>query len=420
MHKNKMISELRVNSERLKNDFDSLSEIGKTKAGGVHRPAFSEAHLEARSWFKKGIDEAELTFHIDPAGNHSALLTNGSRNSRTILIGSHLDSVPNGGRFDGALGIISALEVLRVVEESGISLEVNLEAIDFTDSEGSLIYLLGSSAIAGKLPSSKLENPRSGREKLMSVLDYTGISFERLGKAKRDPNSLAGYLELHIEQGDQVVDANAKIGIASAIVGYCSYNVSFIGRAEPSISTSMQERRDASLGASSFVLAVREIVTKGFPGCIANVSNLNFLPGAIDIIPGQVDVSLDFWATESKMLQSLETELLNRAHREAKRYGLGVDITLISTHKPEQFNSSIQKAITKATNNLNLDHIPVISMAGHNGLVLADICPAGMIFVPSVRGISHSPQEISNWDDCINGANVLLHSVLHYANGIND
>ena len=246
--------ELRIDADRLKTDFDVLAEIGCTGDGGVHRPAFGEAHLAARAWFREQIEAAELEFRVDGAGNHSAILASGLPGTATLLLGSHLDSVSKGGRFDGALGVLAALETLRVVKkawEDDAIFPYHLEAIDFTDEEGTLVGLLGSSALAGSLTPLDLQNPRGGRETLLAGLERSGLTEQGMLSAGRAPQSLAGYLELHIEQGSHLEKSEADIGIVTGIVGIGSYRLSFVGRADHAGTTSMADRLDAAQGARS-------------------------------------------------------------------------------------------------------------------------------------------------------------------------
>ena len=290
------LKDLRVNSERMLAAFNELAQIGATGDGGVNRPTFSKAHLAARKWLREQIEKAGLEFRTDGAGNHSAVIASreAAKQSPTLLLGSHLDSVPNGGRFDGALGVMAAFEVLRTIEDAGLSLKVNLEAIDFTDEEGTLVGLLGSGALAGTLQDDFLQNPRGGREALVEGMKRAGLTDESILSAARPKGSLAGYLELHIEQGKRLERAGIDIGIVSAIVGIWSYRLSFNGRADHAGSTTMEDRLDASLGASAFTLVAREIVMKDFPNCVVNVGKMEFTPGAFNIVPARVDVALEF------------------------------------------------------------------------------------------------------------------------------
>ena len=424
---------LRINSDRMLAAFNELSHshrLGATSDSGVNRPTFSETHLAARQWFREQIESAGLQFHTDGAGNHSAILASTGRvgggfrhagnatqpsplyRDQTLLFGSHLDSVPNGGRFDGALGVMAALEVLRTIKEAGLRPRLHLEAIDFTDEEGTLVGLLGSAALAGHLHRDQLQNPRGGRETLMEGMKRAGLSEESMLSAARPKDSLAGYLELHIEQGKRLEHAGIDIGIVSAIVGIWSYRLSFIGRADHAGTTNMEDRLDASLGASAFTLAAREIVMKDFPNCVINVGNMEFTPGAFNIIPARVDVSLEFRSTDEAQFQQLDRALLERAGQEAQRFGLELKVESLGKHSPSLMSEEIQQVFAEACDDLGLTHTSLVSGAGHDGQSLADICPVGMIFVPSVDGASHSPREFTEWEACVNGANVLLQAAL--------
>jgi len=417
-----MTKDLRVNADRMLASFTQLALIGATADGGVNRPTFSEAHLAARKWFREEIDRSGLEFWTDGAGNHSAFLASAGRvaphdsggayRDQTLILGSHLDSVPNGGRFDGALGVIAALEVLRTVKENGIKLNVNLEAIDFTDEEGTLVGLLGSAAIAGHLHPEMLQSPRGGRDNLVEGMHRAGLSDEGMLSAARPKESFAGYLELHIEQGKRLERAKIDIGVVSAIVGIWSYRLSFIGRADHAGSTTMDDRLDASLGASAFTLAAREMVMKDFPSCVVNVGKMDFAPGAFNIVPARVDVSLEFRSPDEEEFKRLDAALLLLANTEATRFGLELKYENLGNHSPSLMSNKVQHAYAEACDDLGLTHTSLTSGAGHDGQSLADLCPVGMIFVPSVNGTSHSPKEYTKWEDCVNGANVLLQVAL--------
>jgi beta-ureidopropionase / N-carbamoyl-L-amino-acid hydrolase len=419
-----MTKELHVNPDRMLESFNQLASIGATAEGGVHRPALSEAHLAARKWFREEVERSGLEFRMDAAGNHSAFLAltsypKGSgaggeveAQTPTLLLGSHLDSVPNGGRFDGALGVVAALEVLRTVKEKGIKLKVDLEAIDFTDEEGTLVGLLGSAALAGRLSLKDLESPRGGRNNLVEGMKRAGLSDESMLGAARPKESLAGYLELHIEQGRRLEKAKIDIGIVSAIVGIWSYRLSFIGKADHAGTTTMDERLDASLGASAFTLAARKLVMEEFPNCVVNIGKMDFAPGAFNIIPAQVDVSLEFRSPEEEEFKKLDAALLLLANSEATRFGLELKIQFLGKHSPSIMSKEVREAFISASDDLGLSHVSLTSGAGHDGQSLVDLCPVGMIFVPSVDGASHSPREFTKWEDCVNGANVLLQAAL--------
>jgi N-carbamoyl-L-amino-acid hydrolase len=408
---------LRINPDRMLDSFTQLASIGATADSGVDRPTFSESHLAAREWFREHIEQSGLEFRTDGAGNHSAGLTFEPSNLPTLILGSHLDSVPNGGRFDGALGVIAALEVLKTVKENGIRLKVNLEAMDFTDEEGTLVGLLGSAALAGHLRPEHLQNPRGGRENLVAGMKRAGLSESGMLGAARAKESLAGYLELHIEQGKRLERAGVDIGIVTAIVGIWSYRISFIGNADHAGTTTMEDRRDASLGASAFTLAARELVMREFPNCVVNIGKMDFAPGAFNIVPARVDVALEFRSPDEDEFNRLDKALLELAAQEAARFGLELKTKFLGRHSPSLMNDGVRSAFTSACDDLGLSHIPLSSGAGHDAQSLADLCPVGMIFVPSVNGASHSPREFTKWEDCVNGANVLLQAALRLGSG---
>jgi beta-ureidopropionase / N-carbamoyl-L-amino-acid hydrolase len=408
-------STLQVNADRMHDSFIHLASIGATGDGGVSRVTFSEAHLAARKWFRDEIESAGLEFHTDGAGNHSALLVCDDKNAPTLLLGSHLDSVPNGGRFDGALGVVAALEVLRTVKENGIRSKVNLEAIDFTDEEGTLVGLLGSATLVGRLHPEALKNPRGGRQNLVEGMKRAGLFEEDIFKAGRPKSSLAGYLELHIEQGKRLERAGIDIGIVSAIVGIRSHRISFIGRADHAGSTLMTDRADASLGASAFTLAAREIVMEDFPNCVVNVGKMDFMPGAFNIVPARVDLALEFRSPDEEQFERLDSALIASAKEQSKRFGLELETEFFEKHMPNLMSMETQQAFADSCDDLGLTHISLASGAIHDGQSFDGVCPIGMIFVPSVDGASHAPREFTEWDDCVNGANVLLQTALKLA-----
>ena len=406
---------LLIHPDRFKADFDALAQIGSTGDGGVNRPALSEAHLEVRRWLQARAVEAGLETHVDGAGNHSVILRSTNPDARTLLLGSHTDSVPNGGRFDGALGLLAALEVLRAVKDAGLRLPVHLEAIDFTDEEGTLVGLLGSSALAGTLSAEALRNPRGGRAALEEGMARAGLAEAGLLDARRDPQSLAGYLELHIEQGPRLIQSAVKIGVVTGIVGIQSYRLAYHGQANHAGTTPMETRVDASLGASAFILTARELVMREYPGCVVNVGQMNFKPGAFNIIPGAAEFALEFRSPEEKQFADLERALLSLAQFIARQYRLELTLEPAGACTPAPMSLTTRAAIAAAAESLGLSHIAIPSGAGHDAQSLAPLTDAGMIFVPSRDGVSHSPLEFTEWEDCVNGANVLLRAALKMA-----
>jgi len=406
----------RVDAARLRDDFEALSKAGATSEGGVNRPAFSDAHFAARRWFLACAAAGGFETSVDGAGNHSAMLRSPRAEAgRTLLLGSHLDSVPSGGRFDGALGVVAALEVLRAVRDAGLELPVHLEAIDFTDEEGTLVGLLGSGAIAGSLDREALLSPRGGLDALRSGMARAGLTEDGILDARRDPATLAGYLELHIEQGPRLERTGVQIAVVTGIVGSRSFRLAFEGQANHAGTTPMLERRDAGAGAASLLLGVREIAVRDFPGAVATVGQIRLEPGAFNVVPGRAEVMLEFRSLDPEELEEMESALLGRARDDAKRFNLGLAVEPVARWEPTPLDPDAQAALAQAADSLGLSHVALASGAGHDAQELARVCPSGMVFVPSVGGVSHDPRELTRWEDCENGANVLLLAALDLA-----
>ncbi|MFQ5569791.1 MAG: Zn-dependent hydrolase [Rhodothermales bacterium] len=406
---------LRINEDRFRTHFDALTRIGATDAGGLSRPTFSPSHLGARRCFRDLIEAAGLVCRIDGAGNHSAVLTCNNAEAPTLLLGSHLDSVPDGGRFDGTLGVAAALEVLLTIKDAAILLPIHLEVIDFTDEEGTYIGLLGSRALAGALQPQDLEHPQGKKDAFEAGLRRAGLTKAGILSAARQPETLAGYLELHIEQGRHLEASRIDIGVVTSIVGIAWYHVAFVGRADHAGTTPMEHRLDAAQGASAFTLAAHRVVTEHFPICVANIGEMTFVPGAFNIVPETVTAHLEIRAPESSEGERLEAAIHREAEKAAASFGLKVNLQRLEAIAPAPMDDRVQRALRDSAERLGLSHRSFPSGAGHDAQSLARVCPAGMLFVPSVGGFSHSSREYTKWEDCVHGANTLLHAALTLA-----
>ncbi len=414
-----MIEALRVQEDRLLADLENLAGIGATPEGGVHRPALSAADLEARHWLMARAAEAGLETYIDGAGNVSAVLRSGVADARTVLCGSHLDSVPQGGRFDGALGVVAALEALRVIKEAGINLPHHLEAISFTDEEGTWGGLLGSRALAGQLTPDDLDNPRGDRHAFEETLRAAGLSKKGALQARRAPESIHAWVETHVEQGLRLEEAGVPIGVVTGIVGIASYWLTFIGRADHAGTTPLDRRLDALRGLAEFVRQSRELVTNRFPHGVYNCGIVEVLPGAFNIVPERVRVALEFRHIDPGKLEAMREALLGLALHVVEVEGLGLEVEAKGIQEPAPTSRDVINAIEAACGTLGLRYLEMPSYAGHDTQVMATITRAGMFFVPSVGGASHNPREFTRPEDCVHAGNVLLHTVLRLA-GVTD
>jgi beta-ureidopropionase / N-carbamoyl-L-amino-acid hydrolase len=398
-------------------DFNDLAFIGATEQGGVSRLALSNEDLQARAWLADRFMDAGLTVQDDDAGNLSGILPATEPNARTLLIGGHLDSVPNGGRYDCSLGLLAALEAVRTLGEAGVKLPVNVEIIDFTDEEGCWQSLFGSRALAGVFAYSTNGDEDHDEGPFRAALFRAGIHPGDIYRARRDPATIAGYLELHIEQGRRLEQAGMDIGVVTGIVGRTTYHMTFHGQAGHSGTTPFAERRDALRGAASYITRAFQMVEEQFPKAVLNCGNVIVSPGAFNIIPEKARLTVECRHIDRERLGLLEESLTELAQTVAGEHQLGIGIHQ-AVHMPvARMHDSMIEAIRGASDQLGCKSMPLVSYAGHDAQIISAFTRAGMIFVPSVGGNSHTPREYTEWRYVEQGANVLLHSMLRVAQG---
>jgi N-carbamoyl-L-amino-acid hydrolase len=399
---------MRVDGDRLLGEIASLSRIGGTEAGGVSRPAYSDLDVEARGVVRDWMRAAGLVVRVDAAGN-----TFGGRPGReslpSLIIGSHTDSVPDGGRFDGPLGVLAALEVARTLHEQSINLRHPLEVVDFQNEEGGLV---GSRIVAGRFEEEALDLRAVSGHTIREGIARLGGNPERISEARREAGSIAGYLELHIEQGRILERANTDIGVVEGLVGINYWEVTFDGIASHAGTTPMADRHDALLAAARFVDAVHDTVTTRQGRHVGTVGRLAVFPGGANVIPGRVVLTLELRDLDPAIVASLFETIRARANEIATKTGTSVSMTPTHSNAPSPTHPAVQDAVRRSANALGLTTHNMVSGAGHDAQNMAVLGPAGMIFVPSVNGISHSPAELTRDEDIVNGANVLLGALL--------
>jgi beta-ureidopropionase / N-carbamoyl-L-amino-acid hydrolase len=405
---------LRINSKRLKRDFDELAQIGATISGGVSRIAFSRDDLLARAWFSERIEEADLILHDDEVGNTSGILPGSDPDAPSILTGSHLDTVPEGGRYDGSIGVLSALECLRTIQEAGLHLRPSLEAISFSDEEGSWHSLFGSMGLTGQLDK-PLKPLHTEREEFELLLERVGLEHRTIWNARRDPARIAAFVELHIEQGLRLDRAGLDIGLVTAIVGRCTYELAFHGRAAHAGTSGQTERRDALLGAAVFITRVHARIREGYPTGVVNCGNVQVLPGAFNVVPAKASLLVEVRHPSQAVLADMEAFILRLAHDCAAEYGLTVTEERADKREGQPMSPDVMAAIGLSCDRLGYSHADVHSYAGHDAQMMGRITSSGMIFIPSVGGASHNPEEFTRWEHVEKGANVLLHTILALA-----
>jgi N-carbamoyl-L-amino-acid hydrolase len=398
-----------VNGARLEARLRALAAIGRNAHGGIDRVAYTEADRAGREHVTAIMRALALDVRVDAAANIIARRAGRDADALPLLAGSHIDSVPNGGIYDGALGSLAAIEVMATLAEHGVVTRHPLEVVIFQNEEGGLV---GSRAMTGQLPERELERASVSGKTLGEGIAFLGGEPARLEHARRSQGAIAGYLELHVEQGRELERARADIGVVEGIVGIRHWEVTVTGEANHAGTTAMADRHDALLAAARFVEMVNRVVT-GAPGRqVGTVGRIEALPGAPNVIPGQAVLTLELRDLDRATIQVLYERIAAEARRIGEESGTLFDFRETNVNVPAPMDERVRAAIAQAAATLGLVSMRMPSMAGHDAQSMAALGPAGMIFVPSVAGVSHDPRELTRARDVVNGANVLLLAVL--------
>ncbi|MEB8330422.1 Zn-dependent hydrolase [Flavobacteriaceae bacterium KMM 6897] len=399
-----------VNKDRLEASIFELAKFGMKENGETSRVAFSDADIASRTYIINLMKNAGLEVHIDFAGNIIGRRKGSDGTKKIIAFGSHTDTVPDGGNYDGCVGSLAALEVALTLMENNIETNHPLEVIIFSNEEGGL---LGSRALAGALSPEALLVKNSSGFTQGEGANRLGGDVSKIEKAARKKGELAAFLELHIEQGGILDRENINIGVVEGIVGIKWWDVEITGFANHAGTTPMNMRKDALLAASKFIIAVNE-VTNSFEGKqVGTVGRISAEPGAPNVISGKVLLSLEIRDLSSDKIVQVFDGIQKRAAAIAEESNTTINFHPIDANaKPALTDKIIQEVIAASAKNLGLTYKQMQSGAGHDAQDMALIAPAGMIFVPSKDGISHSPKEFTSAEDMANGANVLLQSIL--------
>lgn len=382
-----------------------LATIGATAAGGVNRPAYGDDDLAAREVVRDWTREIGMTVRVDTAGNTFARLEGNDPTLPPIVIGSHTDSVPDGGRYDGALGVLAALEVARTIAGGGDRLRHPLEVVDFQNEEGGIV---GSKAVIGRLDAAELSRVAVSGFTLREGIRRLGGDPDRLDECVLASGSRTAYIELHIEQGRVLERGGTDIGIVEGIVGIWYWEVTFDGVASHAGTTPMPDRHDALLAAGRFIDAVHDVATSVSGRHVGTVGRLTVHPGAPNVIPGRAVATLELRDLVGSTVERLYHAIEARAAAIARDTGTTVHFRPTTHTTPAPTDPRVRDAIEQVACGLGLSTAFLPSGAGHDAQHMTVVCPSGMLFVPSVDGLSHSPRELTRDQDCVNGANVLL------------
>jgi len=353
--------------------------------------------------------DAGLDVRVDAAGNILGRRAGTDADAIPILFGSHIDTVPNGGKYDGGLGSVAAIESARTLNEAGYRNRHPLVAVIWCHEES---WQTGSLGYAGRLSAEALSRQRADGATLAECIARIGGNPERIQEAAHEPGDIAAYLELHPEQGGVLDRAGLDVGIVQGIVGISHYEIELIGFPNHAGTTPMDQRQDAMLAASEIILAVNREVRAVAGSHVGTVGRLNVEPNAPNVVPGRVALTVEIRDLSNDTIDMLWDRILAEAEEIAMHQEVTLNHERSSRVHPAIADAGVQRVITEAAAELNLSARAMPSGAGHDAQVLAGLGPMGMIFVPSVGGISHSPLEFTKPEAVVNGANLLLQSVL--------
>lgn len=410
------ITKYKINIQRLASSIERLSRFGLNQHNGLDRTTFTKSELEARDWLKGELTKINLMLRVDEAANIWATRQGTEPDFPVIVFGSHIDSVPNGGKYDGALGVLMALEVMRVLEENQIPTRHPFELVSFSAEEPNPFGLstFGSRAITGKLKAQNLVGVKDLQGNLLTdALKRAGGDPENFAEAVRQADEISAYVEVHIEQGKRLLNRSIPVGVVTAITGIYREEITVTGEANHAGTTLMEDRKDALTASSEMILALEE-VCRYYPEheVVGTIGKLDIQPNSPNIIPAQVDFTLEIRGKTNNQINEVLSMWRERVKRIKARREVTVNRKILLNQAPAPMDEEIIEVMLEQTKQLNYESMLLGSMAGHDATHMASITKSGMLFVPSLAGKSHCPEEASRIEDIEIVANVLLNTLL--------
>ncbi|WP_255193219.1 Zn-dependent hydrolase [Natronobeatus ordinarius] len=404
------MSDVTVDGQRLRDRFDAFNEIGATEAGGVNRPSLSDANREARDQLVEWFEEAGLEVRIDEVGNVFGRREGRDPDADVVLLGSHVDSQYNGGRYDGVVGVLGALEVVEAFSDAGVETDRPLEVVSWSNEEGVRFQpdMLGSGVYAGVF------DP----EFAYGLEDKAGKTFgeelERIGyrgEAPAEPDDLHRYLELHVEQGPVLEERGLDVGVVEGVYGFAWLEATFEGQADHAGPTPMHARQDAFVGAAEVAKAVRELTATGGTDLVGTVGSVDVWPNSINVIPERVTFTVDVRSYDNETIDAAVDRVRREVEHAAEREGLEYELEELMRIDAAPFDDGCIETVAAAAEEVGCSYTHLVSGAGHDASYLNQLAPTGMLFVPSVDGVSHRESEYTEWDDVVAGTEVLCRAV---------
>ncbi|HLT33259.1 MAG TPA: M20 family metallo-hydrolase, partial [Aquaticitalea sp.] len=394
-----------------------LSEIGRTADNGSHRIGFSKEEKAAKDLVKKWMTEAGLTVIQDGAGNVFGRKEGKNPNLPALLSGSHVDSVPNGGHFDGPLGVLAALEVAEAWKQTGYVPERPFEVVIFSDEEGARFNggFSGSQSMIGEATREEyLPKKDINGDSFTKVIEDIGLSVDEFFASKRDLSKLEAFVEIHIEQGKRLEKAGVPVGIVTGIAGPCWLKLTFTGRAGHAGNTPMNDRQDALVAAGQFIHEVASLPAQVSSSAVATVGKIEVLPNGVNVIPGEVQLSVDIRDIKKETRDQLVDMVIEKAKSVSAAHGIELHYEETIREAPVPISEDMQKKIEKSVVAQGIEPVYLPSGAGHDSMIVGHVLPVAMIFVQSKDGISHNPAEWTSLSDCVQSVHVLKDFVENY------
>jgi hydantoinase/carbamoylase family amidase len=405
-----------INLDRLKARMEAVNAFGADAQGrGVHRLSFSDADMGARRWLQGEMARLGLATRMDAVGNVIGRWETGE--GPAVMLGSHLDSVPRGGKLDGALGVVAALECVQAAMEAGCAPASPIEVVGTSEEEGRFGGMLGAQAITGGVdPLWLAEAVNDEGEKLTDAMRAAGFDHGDYKSAARDPKEIKAFLELHIEQGPVLDRSGKQVGLVEGISGVFNWAVTFSGEANHAGTTPMDLRRDAFAGLADFAAAIPGVLEEvGTAASRLTVGKVDLFPNFAHTVPGRCEFVIIGRDMEESVMKALAQACRTRLDAAASRHDLEMSLHEASWLAPTPCDPKIMAAFSRQAELLGLDATVLPSGAGHDTQMMAGFTKAGMIFVPSAGGVSHAPEEFTEWPDIEAGSNLLLHTMLEVA-----
>lgn len=408
------LNALRTDRERLWQALMDLAQLGATPKGGVNRQALTELDRQARDLFIDWCQAEGCSIRIDAIGNIFARRPGQDPTRSTVMTGSHLDTQPTGGKFDGAFGVLAGLEVIRILNQHNIQTQAPIEVVAWTNEEGCRFppCMMGSGVFTGQLD----------QEAMLAQTDSEGITagaaLEKIGyqgKDVVDTDEIGAYFEAHIEQGPILEDTGNTIGVVIGALGQRWFDLTLTGLEAHAGPTPMSLRKDAMMGAAEVTQAVNRIANARPPHGRGTVGAMRLHPGSRNVIPGEVNMTIDLRHLEPEALDDMTAELETAIKEISTHHGLSADLSSTADFAPEYFDQTCVSAVRNAAQQLNRPHMDIVSGAGHDAIFVGRVAPSAMIFVPCENGISHNESEYATPEDLHSGCDVLLHAMLESA-----